>query len=104
MSLLDLIGRCRFDVACEIPAGLRRGDIFEGRVIPFNGALLLSRTIIFHPVEAKKAILRQIEVARARREPRGEILARLARMRLRFDRYRKIPLDKIYDPEAIFGR
>ena len=45
------------------------------------------------------------EITRAiRRERPDLVLARLARMRLRFDRYRKIPLEKIYDPAAIFGR
>jgi hypothetical protein len=102
--LLDLLGNGRFSIAGEVPPGIRKGDIFEGRVIPWGDKVLLSRTLLFHPSEAKDAIMRQVSTAKLKSEAPDALMARLARMRLRVERYRKIPLEKIYDPNALFGR
>jgi hypothetical protein len=102
--LLDLLGNGRFAISGEVPPGTRKGDIFEGRVIPWGDRVLLSRTILFHPSEAKDAILRQVSTAKLKNETPDALMSRLARMRLRLERYRKIPLEKIYDPNALFGR
>jgi hypothetical protein len=102
--LSDLLGGGRFLILGEPPVGLQKNDIFEGRAIPWGERLTLSPTVLFHPSEAREMILRQVAKAKATHEARPVLLARLARMRLRMERYRKIPIEKIYNPEAIFGR
>lgn len=104
LYLTDLLGGGRFLVTGEIPPGLRKNDIFEGRIIPWGDTLLLSRTMIFHPFEAREVLLRQVSELLARGEGREAVLARLWQMRLRFDRYRNIPLERIYNSRPTFQR
>jgi hypothetical protein len=104
VTLLDLLGNGLFATSGETPPGLNKSDIIEGRLIPWGDKVLLSRTILFHPTEAKDAIMRQVATTKQKREDPAELMARLARMRLRLERFRKIPLEKIYDPNAVFGR
>jgi hypothetical protein len=88
-------------------AGLAKDDLLEARLLPFEGGLYFSGAFLYHPREARKAILG--EVKRIRKEagkgaaidPRP-FLARLSRMALKMERYRNVRLESIYDfsPEA----
>lgn len=102
--LVDLLGGAHFFFPGEPPAGLQKNDIVEARIFPWIDRIYLGRHILYHPSEARDMINRQVLSAKANREPREILLSRLARMRLRMERYRKIPIEKIYDPDAIFGR
>ena len=87
--------------------GLAKDDLLEARLLPFEGGLYFSGAFLYHPREARKAILS--EVKRMRKEaPKGAalevgpFLARLARMALKLERYRNVRLESIYDfsPES----
>ncbi|MCI0574511.1 MAG: hypothetical protein L0Y66_27570 [Myxococcaceae bacterium] len=80
-------------------AGLEKGDIFEARLIPFNGHLLFSQAFVFHPREACKAIRAEVK-RRKKREPERpavELTWDCARRALKVDRYRQIPVERLYD-------
>jgi hypothetical protein len=80
------------------PVGLNKGDLIEARLIPVTGHWLFSPAFCFHPAEAKKVILKALK--RLKKEepsfkPRDFIWS-LAKMRLKWDRYRNIAVTDIY--------
>ena len=84
------------------PAGLKKGDLIEARLVPCDGRLLFSSAFCFHPEEMRKAILKEVKRLK-KHEPEFDRLAfiwALSRMRLKLERYRNISPDQIY----AFGR
>jgi hypothetical protein len=83
-------------------AGLTKGDLIEARLLPWGDHLQFSGAHIYHPTEVRKRIL--AEVKRLRKEAgRGghpdvkAFLALLSRMAFKFERYRNVRLESIYD-------
>jgi hypothetical protein len=88
-------------------AGIEKGDLLEARLVPFCGELFFSGAFIYHPREARKAIL--AEVKRLKKEAgRGgtpdvrAFVAQISRMAIKLERYRNVRLESIYDfsPDA----
>jgi len=81
--------------------GLRVGDLFEGRLVPFADELHFSPAFLFHPKDHRARIVREIRKQRRNPEagPVQEIVWTLARMSTRSEHYRKMSLDTIYDFE-----
>jgi hypothetical protein len=82
-------------------AGLEKGDILEARLIPFGGHLLFSAAFVFHPKDAGKAIRAEVK-RRKKQEPERpvrELTWDCARRQLKTERYRQIPVERIYDFE-----
>ena len=80
-------------------AGLEKKDILEARLIPFSGHLLFSGAFCYHPKVAAPAIRKELK-RRKKEEPERsakDLAWDCARMALKVDRYRQIPVDKIYD-------
>jgi len=88
-------------------AGLDKDDLLEARLLAHDGALWFSGAFLYHPREARKAILAEVKRMR-KAAPKGAepevqpFLARLSRMALKMERYRNVRLESIYDfsPEA----
>jgi len=88
-------------------AGLEKSDLIEARLLPFEGTLLFSGAFLYHPREARKAVLAEVKRMR-KAAPNGAdidveaFLARLSQMALKMERYRNVRLESIYDfsPEA----
>jgi hypothetical protein len=88
-------------------AGLDKDDLLEARLLPYDGALWFSGAFLYHPREARKAILGEVKRMR-KAVPKGSdpevqpFLARLSRMALKMERYRNVRLESIYDfsPDA----
>jgi hypothetical protein len=81
-------------------AGLGKGDIFEARLIPFQGDLLFSSAFCYHPRPAKKPIVAEVK----RRRKAGNLdpapfLNSLLAMALKFERYRNVTVEAIYSFE-----
>lgn len=88
-------------------AGLEKGDLVEARLLPFDGALFFSGAFLYHPREARKAILAEVkrlkkEAGRGGTPDANAFLATIARMAIKLERYRNVRLESIYDfsPEA----
>jgi len=80
------------------PAGLNKGDLIEARLIPVDGRWLFSPAFCFHPPEAKKVILKELK-RKKKEEPSFDTRAfiwAVAKMRLKWDRYRNIAVTDIY--------
>jgi hypothetical protein len=88
-------------------AGLDKDDLLEARLLPYDGGLWFSGAFLYHPREARKAILAEVK-RRRKALPKGTapevtpFLAELSRMALKMERYRNVRLESIYDfsPEA----
>jgi hypothetical protein len=82
-------------------AGLTKGDIFEARLIPFNGHLLFSAAFCYHPRAAEKPIRKEVK-RRKKKEPERhprELAWECAKRALKVDRYRQLPVERLYDFE-----
>jgi len=96
LQLLDLLGGGIWRVDTETPSrGLARGDIFEARLIPWEGRVLFGPVFCFHPREACSCIRDVLRQARAQLT-REDLLFALAQMRLRHSRMRNIAIGRIY--------
>jgi hypothetical protein len=83
-------------------AGLEKGDLIEARLLPFQGALLFSGAFLYHPREARRAVLAEVkrlkkEAGRHRAPDVPAFLDQLARMAMKLERYRNVRLESIYD-------
>jgi hypothetical protein len=83
-------------------AGLEKGDILEARLIPFGGLLLFSNAFCYHPRAVTEAILKEAKRRRKKEPDRyaKELAWECARMALKVERYRQIPIEKIYNFET----
>jgi hypothetical protein len=83
-------------------AGVSKGDLFEARLVPVDGTLYFSGAFLYHPPEARKAILAEVKRLRKAAGKRGRpdvpsFLARLSRMAFKLERYRNVKVESIYD-------
>lgn len=79
-------------------AGLSKGDLFDARLVPFDGRRLFSSAFCFHPSAARAAIVKEIKRRRVQKAPIGEreVLWTLAKMALKVERYRNVSVENIY--------
>jgi hypothetical protein len=78
--------------------GIQKGDLIDARIVPFEGRLLFSGAFLYHPREARKAVLAE---ARRRRkvDPAAspeQFAFELAGKALKLERYRNIAVRHIY--------
>jgi len=79
--------------------GLNKGDILEARLVPVDGNHVFTGNFLYHPAEARKAILK--EAKRRRKADPGADASRefaydLARLALKLERYKSVPVENIY--------
>lgn len=83
-------------------AGLEKGDIFDARLLPFGDKLHFSNAFVFHPKAVRKFIAAELKIARKTGIGRPtDVLHRMAYLRLRFDRFRRVDVTKIYSKETM---
>lgn len=99
----DLFSKTNYDVKSpDTSAGFVRGDIFEARLVHFQGDWEFSSGFCFHPVEMEKFILGEIKKVRNQERPRQtKLILQLAAMKLKHTRYQHINIKHIYtfDPK-----
>lgn len=80
------------------PAGLKRGDLLEARLIPVDDRLVFSTSFCFHPDAVKKCIVKELKRLKKTcpEFPQREFIWTLSKMRLKLDRYRNIAPTDIY--------
>lgn len=78
---------------------LAKGDILDVRLVPLNDQCwVFSGSFFFHPRDARKAILKEAK-RRKKADPETPAQAfawELARVALKFERYRNVPVENIY--------
>ncbi len=87
----------------EINRGFARGDIFEARIIPFEGSYEFSQGFCFHPVEIESFIVNEIKKVRFQDKRRQtKLILQLAAMKLKHTRFQHIDIKHIYSFESRF--
>jgi hypothetical protein len=79
------------------PVGIDNGDIIEARLIPtVDDKLMFSPSFVFHPRDARKAIVKMVKAhKKAGLEPK-ELVFKLSYLRLKVDRYKHLAPEKLY--------
>jgi hypothetical protein len=76
--------------------GIRRGDVIEARLVPYQERLLFSESFLVHPHAARHAIPALIARLRRRELSDEAILLELGRRWLRAQHYRNVALERLY--------
>lgn len=83
-------------------AGMDKSDIFEARLLPFGDRLHFSNAFVFHPKEVKKFVVAELKTFKEQGEPKPTaVVHRLAYLRLKFERFRRVDAAKIYSRETM---
>lgn len=77
--------------------GLDKGEILDARIVPWDeGCWVFTGALLYHPPAARKPILKE---AKRRRKEGGSPLSfawELARLALKYERYRNVAVENIY--------
>lgn len=87
----------------EILHGFSKGDIFEGRLIPFSKKYIFGDSFVFHPISCKGFIKKQIKQIRYLDEKQKlKLMHRLSIMKLKTHQYAHIDVKHIYTETPLF--
>lgn len=98
VELLDLLGGGEFSV-CEPRAlvGVEEGDVAELRLVGIDDDVYFGRTFIYHPRDARGAIVEQASAMLAKQASRRDVVDRMAALRVQLTRYRHVPAARVYE-------
>lgn len=81
--------------------GFNYDECFDARLIPFEDSFVFAKGFCFHPVEAKRFILKEIRAVKNQDlDAREAFLLRLLKMRYKLDQYKHIKLEQIYTNDS----
>ncbi|MCB0348890.1 MAG: hypothetical protein KDD37_08635 [Bdellovibrionales bacterium] len=86
----------------DLRVGFNPEEIFDARLVPFEGNYVFSKGFCFHPAEAKKFILKEIKKVRhLEKEQHEALMFKIMKMRYKLEQYKHIKLEYIYtnDPQ-----
>lgn len=100
----DLFTEKKYTVADEFAHhGFSRGEVFEGRLIPFRGKYHISKGLCFHPHETRRFISEEIKkVKYQERSKQLGLIQKLASMKLKHSRFSHIDVQHIYCNDSRF--
>ncbi len=85
----------------QVVVGFNEEEIFEGRIIPYQGNQYFTQGFCFHPPEVKKFILKEIKkVKHLEVTQQEELMFRLMKMRYRHEQYKHIRVEFIYSNDS----
>jgi hypothetical protein len=97
VELEDVLGGARFKVVeRRSTVGFEVGDLFEARLVWEGERIIFSKTVLFHPRDARTEALDSIEAALAKGTPRAEIMFSLSRMHVRWHRHGHVNAARVY--------
>ncbi|HEY0714154.1 MAG TPA: hypothetical protein VGF45_15845 [Polyangia bacterium] len=76
--------------------GFTAKDLCEARLCPSDDGWVFTKTLLFHPRDASKAILAGVKEALKNQQPLGDLAFRLARLHQRWHRLGHAAADRIY--------
>lgn len=100
----DLFSRKKYSVNDpKFKQSVSLGDIFEGRIIPFQGELEFSKGICLHPSEMKRFIMGEIKKVRYQdKSKHTKLIFQFSNMKLKHSRYNHIDVKHIYRLDSKF--
>jgi hypothetical protein len=97
VQLEDVLGGARFKVAeRRSTIGFEVGDLVEARVVWDGQRVVFSKTVLFHPRDARVEALAFIDAALAKGTSRAEIIFQLSRMHVRWHRHGHVNAARVY--------
>ncbi len=94
----DMIGGAAFGVTEQRALhGVEIGDVVEARLVGSAGAVSFAGTLCFHPPGTRDFILGHVERLRQQGMGRRDIIDFIAGVRVRCDRYKNVPPEKVYE-------
>lgn len=87
----------------HVNAGFTKGDLFEGRLIKHRDRLVFGGSFVFHPVEAKSFISKEIKKIKSLDAKQHlKLIHKLATMRIKSQQYSHIDVKHIYTESPVF--
>lgn len=84
----------------HVRIGFSREEYFSARLIPHEGDYTFGKAFCFHPEDAQKYILSEVEKFKnADQEVHDALILRLTKMRYKFEQYRHLKLTDVYTNE-----
>jgi hypothetical protein len=97
LELEDLVGGASFLVMeRRSTIGISPGDVFEARLVWDGNAVMFGRTFLFHPPDAREAVLDWVDKAVKGGTSRDDILFHLSRQYVRWHRLGHVGAAKVY--------
>jgi len=105
LKVEDLFSKKTYVVAdSPFDQAFARGDLFEARLIPFQGKYHFSKGFCFHPLEMESFILGEIKKVRYQDKSRQtKLILQLSAMKLRHLRFNHIDVKHIYTFDSRLG-
>lgn len=80
--------------------GFSREEFFSARLIPVQDGVTFGKAFCFHPEDAQKYLLSEIEkIKNADQELHDALILRLTKMRYKYEQYRHLKLTDVYTNE-----
>jgi hypothetical protein len=97
LGVEDLLGGARFSVReRRSTLGFEPGGVFEARLIWDGEGTVFGKTFLFHPPDAREAVLELADACERENAPRTDLLFRLSRAYVRWHRQGHLGAAKIY--------
>jgi hypothetical protein len=116
VELLDLLGGGEFSIAGEreldrtaapfgaashgagaVLEGVEIGDVAELRLVGVRGDVRFGRTFIYHPKEARAAIVERARAMLGKGSSRRDVIDQIAQLRVQVTRYRHMAPSRVYE-------
>jgi len=98
IELLDLLGGAEMHVSEQrAMPGVELGDVAELRLVGVAGSVRFARTFIYHPKEARTAIVERARAMLASGKTRRDVIDYIAQLRVQLTRYRHMAPARVYE-------
>jgi hypothetical protein len=95
--LLDLLGGAELEVYDRRLDGVDIGDVAELRLVGVRGDVRYGRTFIYHPKQARPAIVSRARAMLAQGAGRRDVIDKVAQLRVQVTRYRHMAPARVYE-------
>lgn len=89
----------------KVTQGFNPDEYFEARLIPHDGGFVFSNAFCFHPAAVSRFILKEVKKVNKLSEEeqakgREDLIARLFKMKSKYEQYRHLDIHDIYSNES----
>jgi hypothetical protein len=97
VELVDLLGGAELEVHDRRLDGVEVGDVAELRLVGVRGEIRFGRTFVYHPKDARPAIVARARAMLAKGASRRDVIDKVAQLRVQVTRYKHMPPARVYE-------